>query len=108
MDVNNLNSNSPVDRRLREAEAQQTRDGAGRAAGNRGADEARQNRQSDEVRLSAQAQQLRDIESQVVEQEAFDSKRVEEIRAAIAEGRYHVDPERLAERFLKLENALNQ
>ena len=108
MDVNNLNSNSPADRRLREAEAHQTRDGAGREVGNRGADEARQSRQSDEVRLSSQAQQLRDLESQVAGQDAFDRDRVDEIRAAIAEGRYHVDPERLAERFLRLEQTLNQ
>jgi negative regulator of flagellin synthesis FlgM len=108
MDVNNLNSNSPLDRRTREADLQQTRDGTGRAGENSQSDEARQSRSADEVRLSAQARQLRDIESQVAEQDAFDHKRVDEIKAAISEGRYHVDPERLAERFFELEKELNQ
>jgi negative regulator of flagellin synthesis FlgM len=108
MDVNNLNSNSPLDRRPRDADLQQTRDGAGRAGEGSQADEARQSRSADEVRLSAQALQLRDIESQVAELDAFDQTRVDEIKAAISEGRYHVDPERLAERFLDLEKELNQ
>jgi negative regulator of flagellin synthesis FlgM len=108
MDVNNLNANNPLDRRLREADSQQTRDSSGAAAGHRSADEAGQSRRDDEVHLSSQARQLRDIEHQVSEQEAFDQGRVEKIRAAIAEGRYHVDPERLAARFMELEYQLHQ
>lgn len=108
MDVNNLNANNPLDRRLREAEARQTRDHAASAADDRRTDEARQREQSDEVRLSSRARQLRDIEHRVAEQDVFDRERVEEIRAAIAEGRYHVDPQRLAERFVELERQLDR
>jgi len=35
-----------------------------------------------------------------------DTARVDDIRRAIAEGRYHVDPVRLAQKFLELENDL--
>lgn len=37
-----------------------------------------------------------------------DRQRVEQIRAAIADGTYHIDTTRLAERFLELESALDQ
>lgn len=109
MDVNNLNANNPLGRRLREADTRQVRDGGAPAAERRQqVSEAEHDQQQSELRLSAQARQLRAIESRVAEQDAFDAKRVEEIRAAIAEGRYHVNPERLAERFLELELQLNQ
>lgn len=37
---------------------------------------------------------------------AVDAEKVEAIREAIAEGRYHVDPVRLAEKFIELEGEL--
>lgn len=108
MDVNNLNANNPLDRRVRGADTRQVRDSGAPAADGRQPTEAAHEQRQGEVRLSPQARQLRDIESQVAEQDAFDAKRVEDIRVAIAEGRYHVDPERLAARFLELELQLNQ
>lgn len=108
MDVNNLNANNPLDRRLREADTRHVRDSGAPAAERRQTAEAERDQRQSEVRLSDQARQLRNIESQVAEQDAFDARRVEDIRAAIAEGRYHVNPERLAERFLELELQLNQ
>lgn len=38
----------------------------------------------------------------------IDGQRVEDIRQAIADGTYHVDPSRLAERFLELETIIDQ
>ena len=108
MDVNNLSSNSPLERRLREAQAQQAPEGARRAEDGDQTREGAKRQRDDEVSLSTQARRLRHIENRVADQEAFDEKRVEEIRAAIAEGRYHIDPERLAERFVELESQLDQ
>ncbi|MGI9325764.1 MAG: flagellar biosynthesis anti-sigma factor FlgM [Pseudomonadales bacterium] len=39
---------------------------------------------------------------------SIDEARVERIRQAIAEGTYHVDPERLAQRFIDLEILIDQ
>lgn len=39
---------------------------------------------------------------------SVDEARVERIRQAIAEGTYHVDPERLAQRFIDLEMLIDQ
>ncbi|HEX7036428.1 MAG TPA: flagellar biosynthesis anti-sigma factor FlgM, partial [Pseudomonadales bacterium] len=103
MDVNKLNAPNPLERRARDAELAPAR-GASEQKASRRADEASASRHDDAVRLSAEARQLREIEHRVSEEEAFDTARVEQIRAAIAEGRYHVDPERLARRFIALES----
>lgn len=57
---------------------------------------------SDDVELSPAARELRTTENVV----PFDAARVAALRDAIAKGTYHVDPERLAERFATLERDL--
>ncbi len=52
--------------------------------------------QSDSVHLSTQAQSLASSGGNSV----FDARKVEEIKAAIAEGRFHVDPEKVANGLL--------
>lgn len=108
MDVNNLNPNNAPERRLRDADAQQSGATTSDASKAPRHDESAGARSADEVRLSEQARQLRSLEGRVNAQDAFDGERVEAIRTAIAEGRYHVDAERLAERFIELESSLNQ
>jgi len=39
---------------------------------------------------------------------AFDSAKVERIKALIAEGRYSIDPQRIADRFIELESSLGK
>jgi negative regulator of flagellin synthesis FlgM len=58
-----------------------------------------------EVALSPEAQML---SGPATGQSEIDAAKVERIRAAIAEGRYHVDPVRLAENFMNLEGQLAQ
>lgn len=58
-------------------------------------------RSVDDVELSTAAQTLRQASSDT--RAPFDQARVESIRSAIAEGRYHVDPERLASNFMRIE-----
>lgn len=52
--------------------------------------------QSDSVRLSSTAQSL----SQTSSNGVFDAKKVEEIKAAIADGTFKVDPEKVANGLL--------
>ncbi|WP_019141196.1 flagellar biosynthesis anti-sigma factor FlgM [Noviherbaspirillum massiliense] len=52
---------------------------------------------SDSVKLSPQLQAL---SGQLADTTVFDSKKVEEIKAAIAEGRFQVDPEKVANGLL--------
>lgn len=52
----------------------------------------------DSVQLSTQ---LQDIEKNLSNGEVFDSARVEEIKQAISEGRFVVNPEKVADRLLE-------
>ncbi|MCZ6644217.1 MAG: flagellar biosynthesis anti-sigma factor FlgM [Gammaproteobacteria bacterium] len=61
---------------------------------------------TDHVDLSANAQTLQSLEAKIHTFPEIDHAKVEAIRTAIAEGRYHVDPVRLAERFVALESEL--
>lgn len=60
----------------------------------------------DRVELSDGAKALRSLANDAAQLPAVDSAKVNDIRQAIAEGRYHVDPVRLAQKFLELENDL--
>ena len=64
--------------------------------------------QVDSVRISDSANSLREMESRLEETESFDQAKVESIKQALAEGRYPVDSQRLAEKFLQLEDQINQ
>ncbi|MCP5181150.1 MAG: flagellar biosynthesis anti-sigma factor FlgM [Pseudomonadales bacterium] len=55
----------------------------------------------DDVALSATAQSVRLFAEDT--RVPFDQNRVDAIRAAIAEGRYHIDPDRLARNFMQIE-----
>jgi negative regulator of flagellin synthesis FlgM len=53
---------------------------------------------NDQVQLSAQ---LQDIEKKLAQGEVFDAGRVEEIKQAISEGRFVVNPEKVADGLLE-------
>ena len=101
MDITNLHANSVSDRRVKGGQT-------GHADGSSSATSGQNKTGTDEVQLSDQARSLQQLADAVAEQPAFDARRVDAIRDAIAEGRYHVDPERLAENFMDLEYTLNQ
>ena len=71
------------------------------AAGNAGQSDG----QRDQLRLSGQLEQLRQSAAQVPE---VNEARVAEIRSAIAEGRYPVDAEAIADKFLEFEGLLGR
>lgn len=60
----------------------------------------------DQVTLTDTARRLSEVVQTASAQPAVDSARVEEIRQAIREGRYEVNPERIAEKLMKTEELL--
>ncbi|MCR9278804.1 MAG: flagellar biosynthesis anti-sigma factor FlgM [Pseudomonadaceae bacterium] len=97
MDINNIGSNQIRERAIREpgSESAKSSQPDSQASGTRV-----------EVDLSGDASRLTRLEAEVRDLPEVDKSRVEAIRAQIAEGRYHVDPERLAEKFISLEREL--
>ncbi len=61
---------------------------------------------SDRVSLTGQARQLRELETQLASQPVVDSQRVAAIRSAIENGTFAVNPQRIAEKMISLEQAL--
>lgn len=61
---------------------------------------------ADRVALSETAQSLKGLAETAAASSEIDAGKVERIRAQIAEGRYHVDPAKLAGRMLDLEREL--
>lgn len=53
------------------------------------------------VQLSSLAEQLRAIQARLASGEVVDAAKVAEIRQAIAEGRFQVNPDAIAERLLQ-------
>ena len=78
-----------------------------KAAEHRQADSAQADR-AEQVQLSQDAQSLQRVQETLDRQDSFDKERVEEIRQAIGEGRYPIDNDRLARRFMELESQLTE
>jgi negative regulator of flagellin synthesis FlgM len=97
INLNNISSNQVRDqsRASQPAEA---------APANTESTQARQ--RPERVELSEGAQALRSAASAAADLPAIDSARVDAIRNAISEGRYHVDPVRLAQKFQEFEDDL--
>ncbi|WP_298444930.1 flagellar biosynthesis anti-sigma factor FlgM [uncultured Ferrimonas sp.] len=62
---------------------------------------------ADEVVLTEQAQQLKKAEGALDSATGIDMDKVAAVKAAIAEGRYHVDPEKLADNIARFETELD-
>ena len=54
----------------------------------------------DSVVLSNEAQSLKQLETKIVASSDVDTAKVNEIRQAIADGSYSIDPERIAQKIL--------
>lgn len=59
------------------------------------------------VNITDQAKQLASLEQALQSQPAVDEGRVSEIRSAIQDGRYQIDPERIADKLLRFERELS-
>ncbi|ASD67522.1 MULTISPECIES: flagellar biosynthesis anti-sigma factor FlgM [Pseudoalteromonas] len=58
---------------------------------------------ADSVSLTPQAQQLKTVNEKAQQSSGFDDKKVEELKKAIAEGKYQVDAEKLAKNIAAFE-----
>ncbi|WP_028116666.1 flagellar biosynthesis anti-sigma factor FlgM [Ferrimonas senticii] len=61
----------------------------------------------DAVSLTPQAQQLQRAEAALDSADGIDMDKVAAVRAAIVEGRYQIDAERLADNLMRFEQELN-
>lgn len=59
------------------------------------------------VSITDQAKQLATLEQTLQSQPAINEGRVAEIQLAIQEGRYQIDPERIADKLLRFEQELS-
>jgi len=60
----------------------------------------------DQVQLSQEAQKLGQLQAKIHASPDVNLEKVNEIRRAIAEGKFHVNPERIAENLLNQEELL--
>ena len=56
--------------------------------------------------LTGQARELKALEKELASSTAFDTGRVNALRQALSDGSYQVDPQRIAEKLLAMENDL--
>ncbi|MFQ5643463.1 MAG: flagellar biosynthesis anti-sigma factor FlgM [Thiogranum sp.] len=61
---------------------------------------------SDQVSLTGEARQLQELETRLASEPVVDSQRVETIRNAVENGTFTVNPDRIAEKMIGLEEAL--
>jgi negative regulator of flagellin synthesis FlgM len=59
-----------------------------------------------DVHITGTALQLADLEQQVKDMPAVDEAKVAAISSALAEGRYQIQPEKIADHLMQLEQAL--
>ena len=62
---------------------------------------------SDTVRLTGTASQLRGLEQQLAAQPVVDTQRVSAIRHEINSGQFIVNPERVADKMIQIENLIS-
>ena len=61
---------------------------------------------SDQVSLTGGARQLLELETRLASAPVVDSQRVDAVRSAVENGTFTVNPERIAEKLMSLEEAL--
>ena len=61
---------------------------------------------SDRISLTGEARQLQELENRLASQPVVDSQRVQAVRSAVEDGTFTVNPERIAEKMMSLEDAL--
>ena len=98
INLNNIGSNQVHDQSRVATATDSNRSVTGDASATRSA--------SDRVELSDSARSLQSLAHEIADLPAVDAARVDSIRRAITEGRYHVDPARLAQKFLEFEGDL--
>ena len=107
IEINNTNVNPRNSADAKPVEAHEAKGHESRTQESKKSDDQGSVRR-DSVELSRDAHSLKQLQERLEQQDSFDAERVAEIKAAIAEGRYPIDNERLARNFYELESKLNQ
>ncbi|CAI8987165.1 negative regulator of flagellin synthesis FlgM [Pseudomonas sp. IT-P12] len=102
IDFSRLNSSSPLTGSTRTSAAKDTAEAGQSAALNTPAEQATV-KSGESVHLSNEAQQLQQVTDKLRDQPAVDKARVAELKAAIADGSYKVDSNRVASKLLNFE-----
>ncbi|TCK18875.1 FlgM family anti-sigma-28 factor [Thiogranum longum] len=61
---------------------------------------------ADSVNLTGQARQLQMLEAQIAREPVVDTQRVQAVHAAVENGTFTINPERIADKMISLEQAL--
>ncbi len=61
---------------------------------------------ADSVNLTGQARQLLALEAQIASEPVVDTQRVQSVRTAVESGTFTINPERIADKMISLEQAL--
>lgn len=103
IDFSRLNSSSPLTGSTRTSTARETAETGKPAELNTPAEQASTVQSGESVHLSNEAQQLQKITDTLRDQPVVDNARVAELKAAIADGSYKVDSNRVASKLLNFE-----
>ncbi|MHC8288243.1 flagellar biosynthesis anti-sigma factor FlgM [Pseudomonas sp. XS1P51] len=102
IDFSRLNSSSPLTGSTRTSANKDIADAGKSAPLNTPAEQATV-KSGESVHLSNEAQQLQQVTDKLRDQPAVDKARVAELKAAIADGSYKVDSNRVASKLLNFE-----
>ena len=103
IDFSRLNSSSSLTGSTRTSNAKETAEAGQSAPLNTPAEQASATQSGESVHLSNEAQQLQKVTDKLRDQPAVDNARVAELKAAIADGSYKVDSNRVASKLLNFE-----
>jgi len=103
IDFSRLNSSSSLTGSTRTSVAKETADAGKSAPLTTQAEPASTVTSGESVHLSNEAQQLQKVTDKLRDQPAVDNARVAELKAAIADGSYKVDSNRVASKLLNFE-----
>jgi len=103
IDFNRLNSSSSLTGSTRTSAARETAESGKSAPQSTVAEQASAVKSGESVHISNEAQQLQKVTDTLRDQPAVDKARVAELKAAIADGSYKVDSNRVASKLLNFE-----
>ena len=103
IDFSRLNSSSPLTGSTRTSASKESVEAGKSAPLESAAEQVGTTQSGESVHLSNEAQQLQKVTDKLRDQPAVDKARVAELKAAIADGSYKVDSNRVASKLLNFE-----
>ncbi|RZM80117.1 flagellar biosynthesis anti-sigma factor FlgM [Pseudoalteromonas rubra] len=101
--VNNINGQNQPNNVATNAKQQRAELQRNEASNTTAKPQAQAKAAADSVSLTPQAQQLKGLQEKAQQAPSFDNKKVDELKKAIAEGKYQVDSEKLAKNIAAFE-----